>query len=221
MKKFLVALFALAVAVSAATAGVGIDWVAGWGVYDHSSASLTSDPAGAILDSYSVIWQLIYAGANNAIEPPDSSNVAGRYVSTEVGADDVVWAQRDVAQNGTSTYWGPTDTGAPRSATFNSFLVLQTGESLYSANWDTAGFVYQRVFEGTPTLGSWYFDTELHALDVTYVVGGTGASDGFAVDGVGQGSRGVQPDKVIPEPATMSLLGLGALAMVLRRKIRK
>jgi hypothetical protein len=25
----------------------------------------------------------------------------------------------------------------------------------------------------------------------------------------------------IPEPATMSLLGLGALAMVLRRKIRK
>jgi len=28
-------------------------------------------------------------------------------------------------------------------------------------------------------------------------------------------------DKVIPEPATMGLLGLGALAMVLRRKLRK
>ena len=27
--------------------------------------------------------------------------------------------------------------------------------------------------------------------------------------------------KIIPEPATLSLLGLGALAMVIRRKIRK
>jgi hypothetical protein len=41
---------------------------------------------------------------------------------------------------------------------------------------------------------------------------GTGGMDGF----------GVAPTTTaIPEPATMSLLGLGALAMVLRRKIRK
>jgi hypothetical protein len=31
----------------------------------------------------------------------------------------------------------------------------------------------------------------------------------------------IQVNQAIPEPATMSLLGLGALAMVLRRKIRK
>lgn len=45
---------------------------------------------------------------------------------------------------------------------------------------------------------------------------GGGSSQGVAFDNV---SLGVTT--AIPEPATMSLLGLGALAMVLRRKIRK
>jgi hypothetical protein len=46
---------------------------------------------------------------------------------------------------------------------------------------------------------------------------GTGSAQGLALDNV---SIGVTTAP-IPEPATMSLLGLGALAMVLRRKIRK
>ena len=218
MKKMLVAFFALAMAASVATAAVGINWGTTWGVYDSGATDLTGSDG--ILNTYSVIWPLIYAGDNDAIEPPDASNVAGRYVSTSPSADDVVWAQRNIPQGGgAATYWSANDEQS-RASTWGIYLDKTSGESLYEdLDWNTAGFVYQRVFEGMPALGSLYYDSELLPLGLAYTP--QGGPQPFSVDAAGGGTEGVQPNRQIPEPATMSLLGLGALAMVLRRKLRK
>ncbi|MDY0146073.1 MAG: PEP-CTERM sorting domain-containing protein [Kiritimatiellia bacterium] len=46
---------------------------------------------------------------------------------------------------------------------------------------------------------------------------GSGSAQGLAIDNVSITTGA----SAIPEPATLSLLGLGALAMVLRRKMKK
>ena len=206
MKKTLMALFALALCASVASAGVGIVWTTMYGVYDHSAPSVTGD-TGALLDSYSAIWQLIYAGADGIANDPDLNNAANGYVS----GDDVVWAQREITQGGGT---------AADGTSWDNWMTKQGGELLYQdLGWTTAGSVYQRVFEGTPGALTWWGDTQLFTFNHNFAEGGT--PDGFALDSA-DGSIGWQPTQQfpppIPEPATLSLLGLGALALIRRKR---
>ena len=213
MKKFLMALAVLAVATSVATAGVGILWSTQYGAYDHNAISLTEDPsANVLLDNYSAIWQLIYAGADNIANPLDSTDLGtgapGIQDDYGVSGDDVVWAQRIIAQGG----------GAAGDGTsWNNWMLNTGGTVVYEdLSWSTAGFVYQRVFEGNPLVSgvTWYYQTGLLALNTGYVGGGAPTQDFFVDDF----DSGFQPNQIIPEPATMSLLGLGALVMAIRRR---
>jgi hypothetical protein len=207
MKKTLMALFALALCASVASAGVGIVWSTGWGIYDHEAPSLTGD-TGALLDKYDAIWQLIYAGADGIANPADWENSAGGYVT----GDDVVWAQRSIPQGGGVS---PED-----NHTWNEWMSKQTGAALYQdLSWNTAGSVYQRIFEGTPGPNTWWGDSELFTFNHLFAEGGM--VDEFYIDSA-DGSHGWQPTQQfpppIPEPATLSLLGLGALALIRRKR---
>lgn len=204
MKKILMAVFALVVAATVASAGVAINWNVLYGAYTHDAPDLTEYPtANNLLDSYSAIWQLIYAGADNTIDRPSLQTPGW------VTGDDEVWAQRTINVGG----------GAAGDGTsWDNEMLQSAGNANYEDElWATAGFVYQRVFEtqvfGTITAGDYYYETGLLAMN-------TGWSSGAPVQSfyLDTPTAGFQGTTVIPEPATMSLLGLGALAMVLRRR---
>ena len=138
-----------------AGAGVGIRWSTQWGAYNHAATDLTGGD-GALLDSYSATWQLIYAGADNIINPPNLTNSSAGCVS----GDDVVWAVRSIPQGGGS---------AADGTSWDNWMLLTSGNPVYeNLGWSTTGYVYMRLYEGTPVSGTWFFDSSLTALNTGY-----------------------------------------------------
>ncbi len=214
MKKVLIAALALMVGASLSLAGMGIQWSAnGW--MAEYGGNVNDGPG--VADNNNVIWQLIYAGADNTANAPDLS-AAPNYLS----GDDELLADRQIPAGGGT---------AADGSSWDGWLMQQGGETVYEdLDWNTAGSVYQRIWQGTPSVddGGYYFETALFNIDTGYAGGGAAPQE-FNYDPDGNGvvvdnyipGEGPGPQPQVPEPATMSLLGLGALAMVLRRKLRK
>ena len=156
LRPIIVALGSLLSTALPAFARVEILWdVHGWGVYDHTAFDLTGY-SGFILESHDVKWQLIYAGGDGDIDPPDLSNAANGYAS----GDDVVWAQRDIPLGGNAE-----GTPCADGTTWDLWMYSNSGDPTYvDHDWATSGYVYQRVYEGTLHGGSWYYDTPILAL---------------------------------------------------------
>jgi hypothetical protein len=166
-----------------ALAGVGVRWTIQWGAYDHTATDLTGG-TGALLDSYGATWQLIYAGTNGVIDPPNLTNSAAGCVS----GDDQVWVQRSIPQGGGSA------SDAPYNTSWDNWMTCAGGNPVYEdLGWSTAGYVYMRVYEGTPTSGVWYYDTFLFALFTGYIGGGMPPQDFF----IDASDHGFKPDQQV------------------------
>ena len=204
MKKLSLVLAGLLAASAMAWAN-DVIWVINWGDYTHDATDLVTQESGAVLDSYDVLWQLIYAGPNNAIDPVDIDNSAKGYVS----GDDVVLGSRLLSSG--------------NSGIFDNYLYTEdtanTATSLsYTYSEENPYYVYQRIYEATtPVAGTYYYESELTKLNEDYDFG----SQVIALGPEESGIKATLQVTNVPEPATMSLLGLGALAMVFRRKLRK
>lgn len=204
MKKFMITVLALLAAASVSMAGIGVSWDNGEGWAIEIGADPDEGPG--VADNSDVLWQLIYAGADEKADPIDLADANYLSGDDELLADRLIPAGGGDCADGTS---------------WDGWLMYQGGSAALYQDTSFAGtgtYVYQRIFQGTPEPGSYYYETDLFQFNPNYAGGGQ------APDVFGYAEGAVEVDQQIPsvpEPATMSLLGLGALAMVIRRKLRK
>ncbi len=202
MKKFLVVATVLIMSV-AATLANQVQWWVPYGMFDHEATDLVDVTTGdGIMNKYDVLWQLIYAGPNQVADEVVAGNPG------LVSGDDEVIGSRLLSQG---------------DATFDNWLYTDNTDATsidlpYVYSETDPYYVFQRVYESSePVKGTYYYQSDLVLLGTDYDTGlqNIPLSNNF--------DSGTQPNLVVgvPEPATMSLLGLGALAMVLRRKLRK
>ena len=231
MKKILLAVVAMAMGASAAFGAVAINWSTAFIVFDNTETDLSGSGTAYLLNNYSAIWQLIYAGPDNTIDPlNDTGNrmdptawLANNLLRP--GSDDVLWGQRVIPIGGNVMASHSEDTLAypPNNANYNTtwddLMTQNSGNVTYQSAWATAGYVYQRIFQidGTAQGGTWYWESTPFEYDEAYPGGGAPV-DVFSVGTDDMGVRPLYQVAVIPEPATMSLLGLGALVMAIRRR---
>ena len=208
MKKTIGVLAGLCMAASVACAGQ-LTWFVPWAMFDHEATDLVDYTKNGILEKYDVLWQLISAGTDTVANPVDITNVSGGYVS---GDDEVIVGTQRLVSSGDEVFddWLTT----PEES-----LTMTILPDNYQGT-----YVYQRVFESqTPEVGTYYYESTPVELGSDFK--GSGQSvplhDPTWTHGVKPTLQVEGPSPSVPEPATMSLLGLGALAMVLRRKPRK
>lgn len=185
MKRFLLLLGVFFWVCAAAFGAVAVRWTTAWGVYDHTAVDLTGND-NFLLNSYPAVWQLVYAGPDQMIDPPSLDNSANGWVS----GDDVVLAVRTIPQGG--------GTAPEDGTTWDSYLSPQAGDPTFvHMSWVTNGFVYQRLYEGTPGPDSWYLNSPLLALNVEWEV--WQPPEEFWLDSFDQG---VKPDQQLSAAAT-------------------
>lgn len=171
-----------------------INWAIG-GAY--SPDSLDKGP----IDDYDVTWSLVFS---------DGTTYSWSTLNNELGYDD--------SGNGGS------------AMSFDEYLMADTTTLFRGPGSETqlSASVHQRIDLYTTDenhVHKYYWIGE--SFDASQIIPGTTVdtpldigSEVLLASAIGEGGANAKWNAV-PEPATMSLLGLGALAMVLRRKLRK
>lgn len=183
---------ALMLVASAAMAQNSANYI--WNV-DWSIAGAFSPTSGDDpLQEYEITWILINATAGNAVI---DTMVSANNAITFTDARDRVLEYTEYMMAISSTYYGATDA------------------------FDSPQNLYQRIELRQNDVLQYYWESPTTSA-VTPVLYEAGAIPGTPSP-MADNTVFVNSDDwvAVPEPATMSLLGLGALAMVLRRKLRK
>ncbi len=221
MKKVLVGLMVALMAVSS-FGGLFVQWDA-WGFISGADNSL-----GALEDTSTtqILWDLVYTTSDSINASLNESTGAIEYGSDVVISERVInptTPSGDVYGIGDVTDYLATAKPSETPISFGDYVWAVNGEMLAYKNADpgySSGNIYAAIFQYTESGDVYASFTEL--VTPNWAADGTGAMDAanFSMDGdtsmeyFGHVSQ-------IPEPATMSLLGLGALAMMIRRKLRK
>lgn len=195
MKKLLAVLGALAVAAVAQANVWNFEWVIGY-AYSPDDG-VTAD----ILSDYAVTWSLIDAASGGVIDSIQSSNGQLVFDDTANGGSYGVFSAELFPDSGYFTYLGNPDPNVyPQGDTSVRMRIELLGDG-----------------------GNWFWESDPETVTIL-ASGETAPVSPWETVIIGTRDS-TDPDVnaywSVPEPATMSLLGLGALAMVLRRKLRK
>ena len=221
MKKALVGLMVALMAVSS-FGGLFVQWD-GYGFQSGADASI-----GALADTSTtqILWDLVYTTSDSinaslnestgAIDYGSDIVISGRMITPGTPDGDVY------GMGVVSDFWA-TSEPSEATVTFGDYVWAVNGELMAYKNADpgySSGNIYAAIFQYTESGDVYASFSEL--ITPNWANDGRGAFDkaNFSMDSdtsmeyFGHVSQ-------IPEPATMSLLGLGALAMMIRRKLRK
>ncbi|MBP5787087.1 MAG: PEP-CTERM sorting domain-containing protein [Kiritimatiellae bacterium] len=214
MKKIAI-LTALAMAATASFAAINVQWT-NYGFLSGADVS-----SYATQDADMLLWELVYT-ANSSITTPTLDTTSG---AITYGAGDEVLSSR-LWERGSDTIEITDVTGTTQpSPTITMDLDYATpiGDAFYvNPNYSqSVGGIYAAVFQYMADGSVYYEVTELNT-DINWA-NTMSASDKVNFDMENDTRIATYLGQVtpVPEPATMSLLGLGALAMVIRRKLSK
>ena len=207
MKKLIIIAFSALLAVAAYAQTIPECWKIQWNV------GCLYDPDGSyngIMDNYSIIWDLCWSASADK--------------SDEVILGSRIWDSGSTAytDNDNASYY-------MNVPTFDNYMMATVGDTSVTipvANTGTSspGYFWQRIVALSDSASGTDYIWEGDAVQIESTT--SRMSVGQCLDGdiaeIGDTtSWSVYSPAAVPEPATMSLLGLGALAMVLRRKLRK
>jgi hypothetical protein len=179
-----------------------VNWSASGGFYfnEDSSVGILGDATGN-----STIAQLIYSADENA----DAALINGL-----ASGDDIVWDTITLTEDGI----------ANDDEKFDSFAIFGGSEYTYRQDDFQEGYIYARIFQDNDiNTGDWYYYTMPIALtDMTSPTPPQSLemnTDTIYGDPIDSGSTVAQ---VIPEPATVLLVGTGGIGvwLVHRRKLK-
>lgn len=212
LKKFVVVLLLFVAACSVAQAGVAVGWYFGWGMYTQGCHNVTSGTGGGVAQYTNVLWQLIWAG------PDGIANWVDLDDPNYVGGDDVFWDSHVTLSGGSGTADQWLYTGGVAPHTYSNSV--DYGES--SLNLPGASNMFIRVFQdNTPALGEWFYNSPI-ALVQNYDWTAFPPAAPQQFDGnTNSGFEGDTLNRVIPEPASLALLGLGFGFAAIRRRMKK
>jgi hypothetical protein len=218
MKKIAI-LTALAMAATASFAAINIQW-SNYGFLSGADSSKY-----ATQDAESILWELVYTSGSSITDPTLNTETG----AISYGSGDEVLSSR--LWNKGSDAITVTDTVAS-SATSESltmdlaYATIASGKASYF-NPDytkSSGGIYAAVFQYMED-GTVYFQTTALNTAINWANTMSAADEvNFNMEDDEQIAKylgKVDGPAGVPEPATMSLLGLGALAMVIRRKLSK
>lgn len=198
MKKTIItAMVAMVAAV--ATADFYVNMAVPFGIYDQGGGALISNPGGQAL------LELFYVGDNGVVDYAGAG--AGTLGDVDLGGsgDDVLLGSFIFTAAG----------GA-----FDGYI--SGAASTITAPYQGTGEIFGRVYQGLGAPGDWYYQGAVQvvpSLDPSGDPPPTPAD--YFVDGGAAGSL-ANAGQVIPEPATIGLMGIAGLGMYLaRRKARR
>ena len=215
MKKIAI-LVALAMAATASLGAINIEWS------NYGFLSGATDGVYATQDADSILWELVYTASDSLATPVlDESTGAISYGSDQV-LSSRIWKNGSTQVDVTDVV--STTTSSQTPLTFDLDYACFDGGAAAYKNLDykqSSGGIYAAVFQYCSNGDVYYALTDLNTgINWANEMGAADTVNFNMSDDTTIATK-LGTVTTVPEPATMSLLGLGALAMVLRRKLRK